>query len=470
MNNYERVQKSIDFMEENLTQPVSLEQIAQATFFSLPHFYRLFNALVGRTIKDYLRLRRLSEAAREVASTGRSILDIAIDYQFQSQESFARAFREAWGVNPSEVRKTGQCPELLPRIDLAQEYFARGDDDCLDPSIKVVRSLGPFRVAYCHAFGEDPEREAWGVLMDWAEKSALLSQDSPVRLFGFRSPELRQGSVQYGYEAWITLEASAGDSAGLLAASSRQADGAVRIKDFSGGMYAVTRASLPTAGAAWKNMYTWLRLSRYVLGRHQWLEEHLSPTGSPGSEMEIDLYLPLMDRTRRGKSIVSENQGNRWVQSVEVVNLEPMRVAYYRAVGTGPEDEAFKVMNEWAAKEGLMGRPGTRFFGFNNPNPSPGSPVYGYEVWVTVPGDVRGGGDVRVKDVPGGLYAVGTTAPLFHGHEIPIAWQEVGAWMRANKRAMGQHQWLEEHLNLEEQGATGFDGGLKMKLYCPLAE
>jgi AraC family transcriptional regulator len=100
LNNYERIQKSIDFMEENLREPITLEDVARVTCFSLPHFYRLFNALVGRTIKDYLRLRRLSEAARDVASTGRSILDIALDYQFSSQESFSKAFRQAWGVSP----------------------------------------------------------------------------------------------------------------------------------------------------------------------------------------------------------------------------------------------------------------------------------------------------------------------------------------------------------------------------------
>ena len=90
MNNYERIQKSIDFMEENLREPITLEDVARVTCFSLPHFYRLFNALVGRTIKDYLRLRRLSEAARDVASTGRSILDIASTTSSRRKSRLAR--------------------------------------------------------------------------------------------------------------------------------------------------------------------------------------------------------------------------------------------------------------------------------------------------------------------------------------------------------------------------------------------
>jgi AraC family transcriptional regulator len=123
VNNYERVQRSIDFMEEHLKEPVGLEDIAQAACFSLPHFYRLFNALVGRTIKDYLRMRRLSEAAAEVAAGDRSVLDIALDYQFGSQESFSRAFRETWGVNPGGAKRSGRLPGSFPRIDLLEQHL-----------------------------------------------------------------------------------------------------------------------------------------------------------------------------------------------------------------------------------------------------------------------------------------------------------------------------------------------------------
>lgn len=458
VNNYERIQMSIDLMEEHLREPVSLEEIAGVTCFSLPHFYRLFNALVGRTIKDYLRLRRLSEAAGEVALSGRPLMDIALDYQFSSQESFSRAFREAWGMNPGQVRKSGQHPELFPRVDLLAEYLDGEDGHYLDPSIKVVRFLGPFKVAYYRAYGEDPRRDAWDTLLNWAGGHGLLVVESPVRLFGFHNPGPTQGAREYGYEAWITV----GEAV--------LSDGPVRTKEFTGGTYAVTRASLPTVGLAWRTMYAWLKLSRYALGPHQWLEEHLSPPGSPATEMEVDLYLPLLDRTKRGGIVMNGCGNNHWVQSIEVEKLGSMRVAYYRAMGTEPEEQAFKVMTDWAKQGGFLTRPGTRVFGFNNPNPSPGQAVYGYEVWITVPDDARGSGDVKVKDVPGGLYAAGSTAPMFHGHEIPLAWQEVGAWMRANKKVMGKHQWLEEHLNLEEDGATGFDKGLRMKLYCPLAE
>ncbi len=468
MNNYERIQKSIDFMEENLREPITLEDVARVTCFSLPHFYRLFNALVGRTIKDYLRLRRLSEAARDVASTGRSILDIALDYQFSSQESFSKAFRQAWGVSPGHVRRTKQVPESFARIDVLTTYFASepesdGGPGEVDPSIKVVRYLGPFRVAYCRAFSESPEREAWDALLRWAGANGLLRGESPVRLFGFSDREPGSESDRYGYEAWITL-----DGTGFVSETPVSKDERIRFKEFTGGTYAVTRALAPATGMAWRNMYAWLQLSRYSLGAHQWLEEHLS-AGSPASEIEVDLYLPLHARTKRGGRTVSD-KGNRWVQAIEIETLSPMKVAYFRAMGTEPEHKSFEVMMQWAKDAGILGNPGTRVFGFNNPNPSPGSSTYGYEVWVTVPEGTRGSGEVRVKEVPGGKYAVGTTAPMFQGHVIPLAWQELGEWMRANKRLMGSHQWLEEHLNFEKDGTTGFENGLRMKLYCPLAE
>lgn len=149
MNNYERVQKSVDFMEEHLKEPVTLDEIAWVTCFSLPHFYRLFNALAGRTIKDYLRLRRLSEAAKEVASTGRSILDIALDYQFQSQESFTRPVHQggppAWTVprrvlpdlrRESRAGRLG-CPHGRKRGLLGQDNRVMGKHQWLEEHLNL---------------------------------------------------------------------------------------------------------------------------------------------------------------------------------------------------------------------------------------------------------------------------------------------------------------------------------------------
>jgi hypothetical protein len=82
-------------------------------------------------------------------------------------------------------------------------------------------------------------------------------------------------------------------------------------------------------------------------------------------------------------------------ETIEIVRLEPMRVARVWAFAPNPEEQAWQKLTAFAGPRGLL-TAGHRIFGFNNPNPSAGSPNYGYEYWITVDGDVApavGGGD-----------------------------------------------------------------------------
>ena len=80
---------------------------------------------------------------------------------------------------------------------------------------------------------------------------------------------------------------------------------------------------------------------------------------------------------------------------VRIVQLEPMRVASAYGFGESPEDVAWTKLKTWM-KETLINPEEHRFFGFNNPNPSPGSPKYGYEQWITVGPEVEPTDDLRI--------------------------------------------------------------------------
>ncbi len=70
---------------------------------------------------------------------------------------------------------------------------------------------------------------------------------------------------------------------------------------------------------------------------------------------------------------------------VRIVRLEPMRVASFHGFGTSPEHEAARKLIAWAKPGSLLDAPNKhRIFGFDNPCPSPGSPNYGYEFWITI--------------------------------------------------------------------------------------
>jgi AraC family transcriptional regulator len=152
---------------------------------------------------------------------------------------------------------------------------------------------------------------------------------------------------------------------------------------------------------------------------------------------------------------------------VRIITLPPMRVACINGFGQKPEDQAFDKMKAWAKAHALLVKP-YRLFGYNNPDPSPGSPNYGYDVWITVNETVKADGDARIVEFHGGLYAVTRCEVKNPWEDIPATWQKLVKWMEASKYHHGRHQWLEEHIGrLEEQG-----GGhtFTLDLHLPVGE
>jgi AraC family transcriptional regulator len=122
MNYFQRLQSSIDFIENNLTEEITLTEVAEEANCSLYHFHRLFQILVGNSVKEYIRKRRLTFAARELVETQKSVIDIAFDYQYGAPESFTRAFKKMHGLSPLEYRKWGVFVPLNEKADLLKIY------------------------------------------------------------------------------------------------------------------------------------------------------------------------------------------------------------------------------------------------------------------------------------------------------------------------------------------------------------
>jgi AraC family transcriptional regulator len=103
--NYEVcIKKSIEYIENNLNKKIELQELADKVFLSKYHFHRTFHAIVGEPVAEYIRKKRLMQAANELLNTEEKIIDIAFRYQFSSQEAFTKAFKKLYGVPPREFR------------------------------------------------------------------------------------------------------------------------------------------------------------------------------------------------------------------------------------------------------------------------------------------------------------------------------------------------------------------------------
>ncbi len=121
MNAARRIQDSIDFIEDNLKEGISIHDIAERAHLSVFHFQRLFRLFTGFSVMEYLRKRRLACAAFDLIASGRRVIDAAMDYCYGYEQSLIRAFRREYGVTPDAFRKWKVDLTVMERKTAARE-------------------------------------------------------------------------------------------------------------------------------------------------------------------------------------------------------------------------------------------------------------------------------------------------------------------------------------------------------------
>lgn len=98
---------ALSYIEDHLTEEILPEDVAQKAYVSAYHFQRIFHALCGVTLGEYIRCRRLTLAAQELTRGETKVIDVALKYGYDSPDSFARAFQKFHGVLPSAAKEKG---------------------------------------------------------------------------------------------------------------------------------------------------------------------------------------------------------------------------------------------------------------------------------------------------------------------------------------------------------------------------
>lgn len=80
MDYYTNIQRAIDFIELNLKEDIDVLLVIQMSHFSITHFYRIFQAMVGDSVKSYIQKRRLSNIATELVNSNKRLIDVAFEY------------------------------------------------------------------------------------------------------------------------------------------------------------------------------------------------------------------------------------------------------------------------------------------------------------------------------------------------------------------------------------------------------
>jgi AraC family transcriptional regulator len=123
----DRIQRVLVYIEDNIYEKIEIQSVAKAAFMSQSSFYVIFSGILGVSVKEYIRKRRLSLSGYDLVQTDLSILDIALKYQYNTYESYSRAFKNLFGISPQKYREKKLYTNVFPKITLKYSRFIGGD-------------------------------------------------------------------------------------------------------------------------------------------------------------------------------------------------------------------------------------------------------------------------------------------------------------------------------------------------------
>lgn len=118
MDYHAKVHDSLKYIEENLDGKINLDDLAQKAHLSKYHYHRIFHKTTGQSVTKYITKRRMEKASEELVQTNRPIIDIALQYQYASQEAFSRAFLRVNGLMPGKYRAVHRSGRMNPALRL----------------------------------------------------------------------------------------------------------------------------------------------------------------------------------------------------------------------------------------------------------------------------------------------------------------------------------------------------------------
>ncbi len=123
----ERLNCAVSYIEENIKEPINLEEVSKVACCSTYHFQRMFAYIADITLSEYIRRRRMSLAAVDLQSGNEKVVDISLKYGYDSPTAFNRAFKSVHGIAPSQAKEDGTILKAFPPISF--KITIKGDSE-----------------------------------------------------------------------------------------------------------------------------------------------------------------------------------------------------------------------------------------------------------------------------------------------------------------------------------------------------
>ena len=279
-----RMFNAIEFVESNLENHVTTQDIAEKANMSVRNFQRHFSSLTGSSVQYYVRSRRLTEASIELVKSDISVLDSAIKYQFDSYEGFSRAFKRTLMMSPDKFRKVGSVKNALHKLKTTRydiEKARRG----LVEGLPIIKFLPGKKVVGVKTLQENyaMNTEDNKVICNIARKQLMsLKPERKERInedqwsFSFRGKNIKPFHVLekfYGYEVRKDIDL----------------DQQYSVLTIPSGQYAIFRQDVNCCREVTiKKAFDWLRKSNYFLN-----DAPCMYRVDANDDTQCELYIPI---------------------------------------------------------------------------------------------------------------------------------------------------------------------------------
>ncbi len=271
-----RINRALDYVENNLDSEIDYSKVSQAACCSEYHFSRMFSSITDVSLSEYIRRRRLTLAAFEIQKSDIRIIDVAVKYGYDSADSFSRAFQKVHGINPSSARDKGVQLKAFPRISFQISIKGETEMDYrienLDFELRIVgrKKTVETRRGFemVPALWEEAVKDGFvQTLIDMSWENPKCKLES---LLGICGKQATINDEQFDYFMGVRYDGEVKEEMKVIVIPPS------------------TWAVFPNTVDAWKRLYTeWLPTSGYELANLPCIECFYAPDHNPKDELWV---------------------------------------------------------------------------------------------------------------------------------------------------------------------------------------
>jgi len=272
-NEYHKsINKVLDYIHEHLNESPSLDTLSEIAHISPFHFHRIFKAIIGENLGEYIQRLRLEYIAGQLTTTGLTLDILAEKTGYKSTQALSKAFKKHFGVPPSIYKVTSNKHNNYNKIDLQPRICKISNKNVI--YIRIIDEYGTI----------NSYEEAWKRLYTFAILNNALSETSESLGISFDDPSFTSPEKCRFY-ACVSTE------------KKLKASGKFGTTSIKGGLYAIFTHKGPYQDLhnIYKNIwFNWLPLSKYYLRKGSFFEKYLNnPSLVKEEDILTEIYIPV---------------------------------------------------------------------------------------------------------------------------------------------------------------------------------